>query len=92
MDKNLLSIGSVVELEGATKKLMIIGTTLQDDTGKVYDYIGVPYPEGFIDDETMFLFMHEDIQRVHFIGYVNAEMQAYRMGVTGEETEEKAEE
>ncbi len=29
---------------------------------KTYDYIAIPYPEGYIDSETMFLFMQEDIE------------------------------
>ena len=79
MKKDLLPIGSVVALEGATRKLMIIGLLVQDEQTKtMYDYIGEPFPEGYIDAETMFLFQHEDIKSVHFLGYLNAEAQAYR--------------
>lgn len=75
--KNLLPLGSVVLMEGATKSILIIGTTQQDEDGNEYDYIGCPFPEGYIDSETFFLFMHEDIADVKFIGYVNSESQAY---------------
>ena len=79
MNEQLLSIGSVVTLEGAEKKLMVMGVFPTDgDSGKMYDYIGVPYPEGFLDAETMFLFMHKDIQTIEFIGFINAEHQGYR--------------
>lgn len=79
MEKQLLQIGSVVSLKGATRKLMIIGVIVHDtQSNTIYDYIGEPFPEGYIDAETMFLFQHEDIQEVHFFGYVNAEAQAYR--------------
>lgn len=79
MYKDLLPIGSVVALQGATRKLLIIGTIVHDEqTNTTYDYIGEPFPEGYIDAETMFLFQHEDIKSVHFLGYLNAEAQAYR--------------
>lgn len=77
--EQLLPIGSVVTLQGASRKLMIIGIAVSDQqTDTTYDYIGEPFPEGYIDTETMFLFNHTDIQEVHFLGYVNAEVQEYR--------------
>ena len=54
MYKDLLPIGSVVALQGATRKLLIIGTIVHDEqTNTTYDYIGEPFPEGYIDAETM---------------------------------------
>ena len=80
MNNKLLPIGSVVTLEGAEKKLMIVGESLvQEDDDTIYDYIGVPFPEGYIDSENMFLFMAKDIEIVNFVGYVNAESQAFRI-------------
>ncbi|MFR7743469.1 MAG: DUF4176 domain-containing protein [Acutalibacteraceae bacterium] len=35
----------------------------------------------YIDAETMFLFQHEDIDSVHFLGYINAEVQSYQASV-----------
>lgn len=91
MKKDLLPIGSVVALGGATRKLMIIGLLVQDEQTKtMYDYIGEPFPEGYIDAETMFLFQHEDIDSVHFLGYINAEVQSYQASVR-EELEKNAE-
>ncbi len=79
MAVSYLPIGTVVSLEEATKKLMIIGQSVQlEGNEQVFDYIGVPYPEGYIDSETMFLFMHKDIKEAHYIGYVNAEAQIFR--------------
>lgn len=75
--KELLPIGSVVKLKEATKSLMIIGTTQRDNEGTKYDYISCIFPEGYIDENTFFLFNHEDIETVNFIGYINAESQAY---------------
>lgn len=76
---NLLPVGSVVSLKEATKKIMIIGIAVNNESSnKVYDYIGVPFPEGYVDSETMFLFMHEDIEKIEFLGFVNAETQGFR--------------
>lgn len=80
MDLKLLPIGTVVTLNGAEKKLMIIGESVtREDDSTVYDYIGVPFPEGYINSETMFLFLAKDIQIVDFIGYVNSESQAFKI-------------
>ena len=55
MAKQLLPNGSVVTLKGATKKLMTIGIEVEmEGDEKTYDYIAIPYPEGYIDSETMF--------------------------------------
>ena len=76
-NNKLLPIGSVISLRGAKKKLMIIGSSVKVEvTDTVYDYIGLPFPEGYIDSEKMFLLNAEDIAEVHFIGYVNSETQA----------------
>lgn len=76
--KALLPIGSVVLLKDATKKLMIIGI-LQIDQNKstLYDYLAVPYPEGFLGADTNFLFQHEDINDVIFTGYHNPEQDTF---------------
>ena len=82
MAKQLLPNGSVVTLKGATKKLM-------EGDEKTYDYIAIPYPEGYIDSETMFLFMQEDIENVSFVGFVDAQLQVFRTAL--EETDENDE-
>lgn len=71
----LLPIGSVVLLKGGARKLMITGIkpVKEDEPDKVYDYIGVIYPEGFIGNEYNFLFDHENINDVVFRGYENPE-------------------
>ena len=90
MIENLFPAGSVVSLEGAQKKLMIVGISVfSEDENTTYDYIGVPYPEGFISSELMFLFNHADIAQVHFLGFVDAEFQAFRANVGKENSESK---
>ena len=81
--KNLLPIGSVVLLEGAEKKLVIVGVKQMDGTeeqggdGKEYDYLGVLYPEGHIGDDFQYLFNHEDIKELVFRGYEDEEREAF---------------
>ena len=82
--KELLPIGSVVLLKEATKSLMIIGIMQMDEDGGRYDYIACPFPEGYINAETFFLFDHEDIQDVRFVGCINAESQTYVQAVKNE--------
>lgn len=72
--KNLLPVGSVVLLKDATKKLMIIGILqVKPDEEKLYDYLAVPFPEGYIGETNNFLFCHEDINDIIFTGYENPE-------------------
>ena len=72
--KDLLPVGSVVLLKDATKKLMIIGILqVKPDEDTVYDYLGVPYPEGYVGAENNFLFNHADINDLIFKGYTNPE-------------------
>lgn len=68
----LLPIGSVVLLKDSIKRVMVMGVLQQaeNDNQKVeYDYIGIPYPEGFMGIDKMFLFNHENIERTYFTGY-----------------------
>ena len=76
--KSVLPIGSVIRLSGGEKRLMIIGYFPQMSSGgKVYDYIGCLYPEGFLDADNFFMFNMADIERVDFVGFVDAEGQVY---------------
>lgn len=77
MFKELLPIGSVVLLKCGIKKIMVTGIkpVSKDDDGteQEYDYIGVIYPEGYLNDEFNFLFNHYDVNDVVFRGYENPE-------------------
>lgn len=76
--KELLPVGSVVLLKDATKKLMIIGILqVKPSDGRIYDYLGVPYPEGYLGEDNNFLFFHEDINDVIFTGYTNPERESF---------------
>ena len=75
--KQLLPIGTIVKLNNATKSLCIIGILQIDKEEVLHDYIGVLYPEGYIDSETLFLFDHEDIAEIEFKGYAGEEYNSY---------------
>ncbi len=79
MMKELLPVGSVVLLQGATKKTIIIGIMQikEGEENKTYDYIGVPYPEGFLGKDSAYLFNREHINDVIFTGYDNPERQGF---------------
>ncbi len=67
---DLLPIGSVVLLKGATKKLMITGRILSDEKlEQIYDYVSCLYPEGNIGEENQYFFNRDAIERVCFIGF-----------------------
>ncbi len=67
--RSLLSAGSVVMIRNAQHALMIHGIVQRDNaTGKICDYIGVLWPEGYGGTGSQFLFNHEDIEQVLFKG------------------------
>ncbi|MBG9770916.1 DUF4176 domain-containing protein [Bacillus vallismortis] len=74
-ENKLLPSGSIVLLEGGSKKLMIYGRKqiVVSNNPKMFDYIGVFYPEGYIDQEYTFAFNHSDIETVIFEGYQDEE-------------------
>ena len=74
--KNLFPIGTVVKVKGAEKDLMVIGIMQRSEKG-MFDYLGVLFPEGYLDEEHVYLFNHEDIDLVEYLGYFNAEMQVF---------------
>jgi len=75
----LLSIGSVVLLKGARRKLMIFGRVMScDTTKKNYDYVGVPYPEGNISKDYTYLFNHKEVVEVLHQGLIDEEEDAFR--------------
>lgn len=74
--KDFLPIGSVVLIRNSTKKLTIFGIMqVKEINGKrkVFDYMGVPYPEGYLGFENAFVFNHDDVTDVIFKGYENPE-------------------
>ena len=54
---------------------MIIGycTSAADNPKKIFDYNGCLYPVGVISTDQTFLFDHNQIERLYFIGFKNEE-------------------
>ncbi|WP_304580917.1 DUF4176 domain-containing protein [Dubosiella newyorkensis] len=70
----LLPLGSVVTLKNGDKKIMIIGRFQRSkESGKIYDYAAVLWPEGMIDSTKMYLFDHKDTRVLYYIGLQNEE-------------------
>lgn len=74
----LLPIGSVIRLVNGKKSLVITGILQHDlETDVTYDYMAVPYPEGFISKEYVFFAQHENIEKVIFKGYSDSERDSF---------------
>lgn len=43
----------------------------------MYDYIGCFYSEGYINPEYTFVFNHEDIEEIIFVGFIDEEEEAF---------------
>ncbi len=73
--EKFLPIGTICDLKGAKKKVMIIGYLGTSPTinNNVKDYIGCIFPEGIISSDKSLLFNHEDIERVYYIGFKDDE-------------------
>jgi len=79
MIKGLLPIGSVVLVGNSKKKVMIVGLCQKGGAeGKLWDYAGVVFPEGYIDPNKMFLFNNEQITQIYALGYQDAEQIAFK--------------
>ena len=75
--KGLLPIGTVVLLEGGTRKVMICGySSKSEDDEKVYDYNGCIFPEGFLENIYL-LFNHDQIDDICFVGYKDDDYEEY---------------
>lgn len=64
-----LPIGSVVLLHGGNQPLMIYARAVYFDSGETRDYMSVLYPFGYITDDEVYSFDHDEIERVLFMGY-----------------------
>lgn len=75
-----LPIGSVVKLKGAEKRVMIYGimqVASNEEEKKIYDYVGVIYPEGNVSPEDQLFFNEDDIERIDFYGFSDYERQEF---------------
>ncbi|UOQ94557.1 DUF4176 domain-containing protein [Halobacillus shinanisalinarum] len=45
----------------------------ENDELTMYDYLGVPYPEGYVNPEYTYVFNDSNINKIIFTGYANEE-------------------
>ena len=75
----LLPIGSVVLLKESTKKLMVVGLCQKGaNDGKLWEYVGVVFPEGFLSPDKMFLFNGDQIEQLFAIGFQDTEQMVFK--------------
>lgn len=68
-----LSLGSVVSMKDARKRLMIVGRLQRSGDGSLFHYAGVYWPEGILSRDELYLFNQEDIGILWFMGFQEAE-------------------
>lgn len=75
MKKTILPIGTVVLLKDSTKRVMIMGLfqRTKDNPEKLWDYAGCFFPEGYVGKDTVFVFNHDQIEKIYMIGYQDVE-------------------
>ena len=80
MKKEYLPIGSVVLLKNAKKRVMVTGFYVKKKkkSDKVYDYVGVMYPEGVIQSDKNLVFNNDQIEKVYFSGFSDIEEQEFK--------------
>ncbi len=80
VENTFLPVGSVVMLKGATTPLVIMGfAVVEKNKDKIWDYIGVMYPVGFLTPEKNLMFDRSQIDKVLFEGYSNDDEKLFRL-------------
>lgn len=79
MLSGFLPIGTVVVLKEGTKRVMIVGVLQRDaNNGRLWEYVGVLYPEGYINADQMYLFDGDAIDKIFALGYQDEEQFAFK--------------
>lgn len=76
----LVPIGSVVLLKNSEAKLMVMGYCQSLESGedaKIYDYCGCLFPSGYESPDQVYLFDHEQVESIYFLGYQDEEQMAF---------------
>ena len=68
-----LPIGSVVLMDGGSRAVTITGCMLREESGELWDYIGVPHPQGWSGPGSLMVFNRGDIARVVALGYMDSD-------------------
>ena len=78
MDK-YLPVGTICTLSNDNRKYIIVGYfSLQYNRRvKMYDYVGLPYPEGLLKGNNQISFNHFDIAKIDYLGYINEDFRKF---------------
>ena len=78
--KKYLPIGTVVMLKGGKKRIMITGFCCvnEEKDNNIYDYCGLLYPEGYVYKNQMFLFDHDQIEKIYYLGLNDEENKKFQ--------------
>lgn len=70
--RDWLPMGSVIRAKGGGHQIMVAGVMVTDsNTGRAWDYLGYPFPEGRTCGEDLF-FDKSDIEEIYQVGFMNA--------------------
>ena len=78
-----LPVGTVVMLNGGSKRVMITGfcSMPENDEQKIYDYSGCMYPEGYASSKQICLFDHNQIAKIYHLGLVDDEETKFKQNL-----------
>ena len=69
-----LPVGSIVRLAGGERSIMVAGYMIDDaQSGRLWDYVGYPYPDGKRDPDIDYFFNRDMIERIDLLGYLDAD-------------------
>lgn len=80
IDEKYLPLGTVVLLNNAVHRAMIVGycaKLAEEPDAPYYDYIGALFPEGIFTSEQTMVFNHNDIKEVFHLGLVDVEVKQF---------------
>lgn len=80
MNDKLLAIGTIVKLKRLeVVYMMILGYyPIDEDIQQMYEYLAVIYPQGILNDQSLFLIHSSDIEEIIFYGYSDEESELLR--------------
>lgn len=82
--KDLFPVGTIIKVKDEEKRFMIMGILQQakkEDIVKKFDYIAVPYPEGYLDPSSVVMLNQENIEEIVYYGFVDFERQVFMANV-----------
>ncbi len=75
----ILALGTIVYMKNSNEKIMVISRGAiygEAEEECYYDYVGVKYPVGFDQNQTVF-FNHDNVDEVIFYGYTDSDEERF---------------